>query len=357
MQQGDSRDAQASPAAGEVGRGRDAKGEGRVAWIDALKGILIILVAAGHLFIPACDSFDVVERSFDVIYLFHMPAFVFVSGFLAKHTLDEQGRLRAGRIVTYLVVGIVFNVALRWFEGEHLTPSRMLTFSSAPWYLVSMAWWMLLVPLFDRLRPSWGVAISCAVSVGAALMSNQTNFLSLSRTAHFLPYFMVGYYLSLGQLQRLRRPRPRVALACAGALALFVYLGFEPIFKPAIGFVFGSADNVLPLSRALPSYLAITTLGVALALGCIALAPSRCRPLETLGRRTFQVYVLHRFARSALVMLGVYDALLPLGPNAVLVCLVALSLLVCLGASWGGFTRVATWVLGLRWRFLLRDDD
>lgn len=346
---------QDSVAAEEVPTVEKATAAGRIRWIDALKGTLIILVAIGHLIIPVCDNFSLMSRVFNLIYLFHMPLFVFVSGFLAKHTVDAHGRLRVEKILTFLFLGFVYNVTLRLFEGASVVPLRLLMFPSAPWYLIAMGWWMLLVPFFDRFRPGWGVAISAVVSLCSALMSDQTDFLALSRTAHFLPYFVVGYYLDLGALERLRRPRVRVACTAAGIVAVGLFLRLEEFFLPIIGYVFGNTDCGLPLARAVPSYLVVSVFGLVLALGCLTAVPSRCRPLEFLGRRTFQIYVLHRFAKGALVMAGVYAAMLPLGPQGVCVWLVVVSILVCFASSWTGFTRVADRLLAMRWCFLLRD--
>lgn len=52
-------------------------------WIDACKGIGILLVVLGHV----TDSGGLLNRS---IYLFHMPLFFFLSGYL--HTVQADFR-------------------------------------------------------------------------------------------------------------------------------------------------------------------------------------------------------------------------------------------------------------------------
>src|SRR5262249_38075899 len=64
---------------------------GRAPWIDAARGIGIVLVVAGHVqegllraaILPASDAGAVVHRA---IYAFHMPLFFFLSGLLAARS-------------------------------------------------------------------------------------------------------------------------------------------------------------------------------------------------------------------------------------------------------------------------------
>lgn len=61
----------------------------RLDFIDYAKGIAILLVVIGHLLqynfvgTPA-------KELFDVIYSFHMPLFMFLSGYVASLTIDKQ---------------------------------------------------------------------------------------------------------------------------------------------------------------------------------------------------------------------------------------------------------------------------
>lgn len=49
-------------------------------WVDFLKGITIILVVLGHCDIPAVQIRPVALPT--IIYLFHMPLFFMISGYL-----------------------------------------------------------------------------------------------------------------------------------------------------------------------------------------------------------------------------------------------------------------------------------
>ena len=52
----------------------------RLVYIDILKGIAIILVVMGHMFVPYTDYLDSTVNQ--MIYSVHIPLFIFLSGFV-----------------------------------------------------------------------------------------------------------------------------------------------------------------------------------------------------------------------------------------------------------------------------------
>ena len=72
-------------------------------WLDALKGLAMIFVIAGHSGLPM--------QVLNVIYFFHMPLFFFISGYLEKSKSDsfKAVLIRRGKrlIYPYFVYGII----------------------------------------------------------------------------------------------------------------------------------------------------------------------------------------------------------------------------------------------------------
>ncbi len=91
----------------------------RETWIDSFRGMLILLVVAGHaigggihLMPDGAFSQTMAEYSFKCIYSFHMPAFFFVSGVtfgLGKHRPFRDFLRRKARrlVVPYLIFGVL----------------------------------------------------------------------------------------------------------------------------------------------------------------------------------------------------------------------------------------------------------
>lgn len=84
--------------------------------------------------------------------------------------------------------------------------------------------------------------------------------------------------------------------------------------------------------------------------------PGSCRPLSTLGRRTFQIYVLHRFVRELAVQADLYEPVFAMNLAVAFAVLTAISLLICTICSWSGFARISDRLLSMLWGFPLRED-
>jgi len=85
-------------------------------WIDRWKGLLIVLVVAGHVFGGACHlcggvSQALVEYLYKVIYMFHMPAFFWLAGCCWSPnagSFSAFARRKAYRLlVPYVVFGVI----------------------------------------------------------------------------------------------------------------------------------------------------------------------------------------------------------------------------------------------------------
>lgn len=76
----------------------------RIVWADALKGFLIVLVVLGHSIqaskMQLGESF-INDYLWNLIYSFHMPAFMAISGFVAYRVMASNTS-GGGAILCYL---------------------------------------------------------------------------------------------------------------------------------------------------------------------------------------------------------------------------------------------------------------
>ena len=87
---------------------------GRILWIDAARGIAILLVILGH----CIGSLD--DPGNKVILSFHMPLFFFISGFCARKEkvfLDYLMKKVKGLLVPTITLG-VFDTLVDLVSGE-----------------------------------------------------------------------------------------------------------------------------------------------------------------------------------------------------------------------------------------------
>ncbi|QPK80734.1 acyltransferase family protein [Schaalia sp. ZJ405] len=201
--------------------------------IDVFKGILILLVVAGH-FLLQFVSYD---RAFELlywwIYLVHMPAFSLCSGIVIRS--PERSARSAARSLIPVYVGFsLLHVTIRTVEVAGVTWTLVpLLFPGLHWYLLSLMLWRLALVWVVRL-PRW---VSLAGAVTASLLigfvPHAGSFLSISRTVVFFPFFLAGYFIGIDGFGRLcQRLSPVVALVpFVGISALAVVFTFTDGFR------------------------------------------------------------------------------------------------------------------------------
>lgn len=304
---------------------RQARQPVRYPVLDNARFVLISLVVAGHLLEQLADQGPIAAALYRWIYLFHMPAFVLISGAVSKATLTRR---RAFALVTGLLLPYVIFQTLypawdawlfhnaNWSQG-YLTPYWLL------WYLPSLACWRLLLLLFARLKFASPLAVVVAVAAGLVPWIGYP--LSMSRTLVFFPLFLLGHRLGGQRLQQLGSSRNRkfaalVVLIAAG-IGAWLLRDFDPEWLYAS---VGYADLQVAAWPGCGIRLALLAASASCALAILALAPRRAMQ-PGLGRHSMAAYLMHGFLVRVLVAAGVFAWLaraLP-EPAALLACLVA----------------------------------
>ncbi|MDM8300171.1 acyltransferase family protein [Collinsella tanakaei] len=301
----------------------------RIELFDNIKGVLIVLVVIGHFMHPVHNDNPAISAGFDIIYLFHMPLFVFMSGLFAKGAYRD-GHLNVNRIISYLVLGIAYQAAIILINGSELLP-KLFQFTSAPWYLIAMAWWYAATPLLARMRPAMGIGISCAIALAWGAVDLSDGLLAISRTLTFLPWFACGYYLKPERVAQLHGNRWLwAAVPVAAAIALARLLD-PTVYDWFFQRVYGDTPYLAGICIGLVEKTVATAIAVVFSLAVIKLIPSETRPcLGLLGRRSLQIYVIHRLIRAALTFrTPFYDLPILLDPLWGTLIVLAISAAVC----------------------------
>ena len=117
----------------------------RIALWDNLKLFLIFLVVLGHLTLQYFCSSQMFCTVTMVIYTFHMPAFVFISGLFSKKAINGETPpvKRSFSFITVYLFVRVLNYLSNIIFGVH---SYFSIFSSKdiPWYMMAMALWYMI---------------------------------------------------------------------------------------------------------------------------------------------------------------------------------------------------------------------
>jgi len=263
---------------------------------DTIRFALMFLVVFGHLL--ECFEGSFRRGIYVFVYVFHMPYFIFISGWFARF---NQQKIIRHLIFPYIVFQIIYQAT---DLAVHFTPDLKFSFSTpywTLWYLFSLICYYLLLPFFEVKTKRnaiivLGITMITAVVLYFVEYDNFDRFLSISRSISFFPYFLAGHYCSkvFNVNQMIDMPNNQKA-----KLALI----FAPIFVITEGLLifFDVPDN--SIYRVTPENNAEYSLGIpALMFASVASliiltllwVPNKRIPLiTTSGQNTMPVYIFH----------------------------------------------------------------
>ncbi|RIX28273.1 acyltransferase family protein [Amnibacterium setariae] len=282
-------------------------------FLDNAKFLLIVLVVIGHDWYPAIDDFQAVKALYMVVYAFHVPAFVLLSGYFSR---GFEGRPDQWRklVLTVLVPYLVFQTAYAAVSSWAADKPFQLHFSGpiyVTWFLLALFVWRASAPLLRSLpRP---ILLSTAVSLVATVTITDTGF-ALARVLQLLPWFVIGLSLKPEHIAALRARGVRLAagavLVTAGVVAWFLAPAFDVRWLDR---QWDAAELGVSLPVDLVLAAGIDLVTAVMVVAALALVPRRRSWLTALGAFTMYPFLLHglvvRVAQSA----GVHDYLIGLG--------------------------------------------
>jgi fucose 4-O-acetylase-like acetyltransferase len=264
-------------------------------WFDNAKMALVTLVVIGHSWtlLPANVVNDAL---YDFLYAWHVPAFVFVTGYLSRGfgwNRDRLWQLFRTVVVPYLIFECVLALFRIYVGGERL--EDLFADPHWPmWYLSALFFWRLLTPVFRPMRG--GLAVAVAISLAAGLYAGDV--LDLARVLGLLPFFVMGLKATPQRLERLRGSRATKVVAVVVLVVILVlatwtdrWASTEWLYYRSQYGVLESSDLHAVLIRA--TLLVVGTLG---ALSFLALVPRVNGWFARMGAWTLVVYLFHGFA-------------------------------------------------------------
>lgn len=272
-------------------------------WLDNAKMALVVLVVVGHVW-TVLPSDGMAARPYDFLYAWHMPAFVFVTGYLSRSFDYTRGRM--WRLVRTVVVPyVLFECAMALFRihvgGEEL--DGLFADPHWPmWFLAALFFWRLLTPVF---RPMWGgFAVAVLLSIGAGLWAGDT--LDMARVLGLLPFFVLGLKATPQHLEWLRGLLPKVA-AVAVLVGIWLLSAHTDEWASTEWLYYRAQYDEFAMSdaRAAATRLVILGIGIAGTFAFLALVPRIGGWFSRMGAATLIVYLFHGFAVKGMEYAGV----------------------------------------------------
>ena len=258
-------------------------------WLDNTKFLLILLVVVGH-FISSFRKYELVNHFYYFILLFHMPLFIFITGFFSKNVVTKN----KSKILNFLVLYILMQIIEILITKEKFSIVKP---AYALWYLQSIIIYNLLLPTIHKMKPVAICIISIAIGLIIGFDNNANTIASLSRTFVMLPFFTMGYFITEAQLNKLKS-RKNIILAIIFLILIIMLIPIlinEPINTPRKLLWASESYNKLKLGTIGVLYRAVWyILSTLTSLSVLTLVPKIKLPLiSKFGTRTLQVYCLH----------------------------------------------------------------
>ena len=266
---------------------------------DNIKALLIFFVVAGHVLEMNPLHTELAMNIDSFIYSFHMPAFVFVSGFFAKRVCTE-GRLRAEKAFTLIAYYVIFQVLfmlIRLIFGILSEGMSLFSPCTGLWYLIALFVYYLMTPIAEKLPPWFLISLSVVLALLIGNDTAATNYLAVMRTFTFAPFFFAGYFFSGSALKKIRSIKPYlrypIGVLC-GAAAVCSWL-YTPMF-PWLKLFYGKISyQELRIDLWLGALLRLWAYAIALLMiiCLVMIMPSIKSIISKVGQNSIQVYIFH----------------------------------------------------------------
>ena len=236
--------------------------------LDIAKAICIILVVVGHYY-PASSPVWY-EQMRHIIYLFHMPLFMFASGYIyistrkdeesyGKFVLKKVKRLMIPYfVVSFIVISIKFSTQGSMHVEAPVTPMSYLNVFRQPeaasylWFIWTLWWIFLIVALCKKRRAYTSLFVASIVLLLLPVSLPRAFCLFHFKKMFF--FFMLGVVCFLNReiLVDIRIPR------CSGSILFAVFACTEMICSNIVLHTLAACSGImmiLQMSRMLERYI------------------------------------------------------------------------------------------------------
>lgn len=307
-----------------------AKAKVRDPYLDNTKAMLIALVVVGHAIEPVIADTPG-NLLYRFIYAFHMPAFVFITGYMAQR-MRPTPRSYIRIVYTLLVPYVIFQAAHQLvkslmndkpFTLDILNPAWTL------WFLLATAAWRALSPVLRKVP--YVLPLSVAVALAFGLWNPMPTELAINRIVTLLPFFSFGLIVQPRHFDLFKKPISRqVGFVTLVVLAALMIPLRETL--PAVAFWYNSSFMTLAdtLGDGVWWRLISYATGLIGTLAILSVTPRKHRWWTYVGKYSLYVYLLHSLILEPFRKTVLSELNTP--PEVIIVSVVAVALAIALAS-------------------------
>lgn len=326
-----------SPAAVRDAADSGRAADGRDPYFDNAKLFAIMLVVCAHFWEPLAQHSGSrpLHAVYDLVYAFHMPVFIFISGYFSRSFSAKPRQLRrllTGVLLPYLLWSTLLGLYTNAISGGH-TAINPLKPVWVTWFLAALFLWRLTAPFWSLLRMPLLVAGALSLAAGLFPLGSE---LAFARTVQFLPFFVAGLTITPERMTALRNSRV-LRFAAVPVFATAAVAAYWAVPRLPLNWLYREKDaSQMHVSYAhwLVESVAINVGGALLGVLFLSVIPKGRSWLTGLGAASMCAFLLHGFLQRTFIYRDVYHhALLHHIPGQVALTLGALTLTLLLCTS------------------------
>mgnify|MGYP000860670440 CR=1 FL=1 len=266
----------------------------RIALWDNLKFILITLVVGGHFADQLTDYSSIYSSIFLFIYAFHMPLFIFISGYF------HSDRNTTKKVLFYISLGFSYKVIS--FLVDRINGYSQYTFNLL--FDGGLSWCMFVLAIYtfalfllkDQNKKFFligSIILACFIGYDKSI----GDFLYLSRAIIFFPFYILGTMMKSFDIIKFKRKYPLLKI-----VALLIFVAWSVLCITKIDTLYGLRymfsgrqpfpDGIIsfgPIVR-LACYILSAVLGISLML---LTTSKKIKWISDFGKNTINVYFWH----------------------------------------------------------------
>lgn len=261
--------------------------------VDNIKVLLIFLVVFNHIIAFQLVKVDIAVRYiWYAITIFHMPAFIFVSGYLSK---KPQNVLKN---VKNLLIPYVLGYTLTWYAqiwlGNSMDYEILRPSGTVMWYLLALFAYRLTIEAFGKIR--FLIPLSILLALWAGTRPEFSTYLSASRIVVFFPFFAAGYLWDSKHTAAIRKFKgkwviPLIALLLLTAVPHYMISNEMPVDIFRGNHTYELSGLAVPEGMIIRLLMYLVSFVVIMAL--FAILPDCKLPWTFVGRNTMGIYFFH----------------------------------------------------------------
>ena len=288
----------------------------RIYKFDNLKFLLISLVVIGHFADLYVNKYASMRFIFIIIYSFHMPLFLFVTGFFQKK-INSFKDISLKKILFYIFLISFMKISMFYIEKHYQPFSSFELFSGTEgyWYLSVTIIYTMILPLIKNLKFSYLFIFSIIIGLFVGYDSSINDFFYLSRAIVFFPFYLLGYNFSNNKKIILDITNNKILKIISFIIIVaFLYYcinNLEFIYKYRMLFTGRNPYSYITDFNCTYKHRLLTyfiSLVIGFCVLCI-IPNKKMKIISNLGKKTLQVYVLHQTIIMFMKEIGLFNQL------------------------------------------------